>query len=80
MSALNDTLADLIRLNTVNPAYGDGGTEANALPLLRDFFRQRGIETTEQEVFAGRHNLLARLPGRTQRRIVLEAHTDTVSI
>ncbi len=80
MSALNDTLADLIRLNTVNPAYGDGGTEANAIPLLRGFFRQRGIETTEQEVFPGRHNLLARLPGRTQRRLVLEAHTDTVSI
>ena len=80
MSALNDTLADLIRLNTVNPAYGDGGTEANALPLLRAFFRQRGIETTEQEVFPGRHNLLARMPGRTQRRLVLEAHTDTVSI
>jgi acetylornithine deacetylase/succinyl-diaminopimelate desuccinylase family protein len=80
MNALNDTLADLIRLNTVNPAYGDGGTEANALPLLRAFFRQRGIETTEQEVFPGRHNLLARLPGRTQRRLVLEAHTDTVSI
>ena len=80
MSALNDTLAALIRLNTVNPAYGDGGTEANALPLLREFFRQRGIETTEQEVFPGRHNLLARLSGRTQRRLVLEAHTDTVSI
>ena len=80
MSALNDTLADLIRLNTVNPAYGDGGTEANALPLLREFFDTRGIETTEQEVFPGRHNLLARLPGRGKRRLVLEAHTDTVSV
>ena len=80
MSALNDTLADLIRLNTVNPAYGDGGTEANALPLLREFFGTRGIETTEQEVFPGRHNLLARLPGRGKRRLVLEAHTDTVSV
>jgi acetylornithine deacetylase len=68
MSALNDTLAELIRLNTVNPAYGDGGTESNAIPLLREFFQRRGIETREQEVFPGRHNLLARLPGRTQRR------------
>lgn len=50
------------------------------MPLLRDFFSSRGIEIFEQEVFSGRHNLLVRLPGRTSRRLVLEAHTDTVSI
>ncbi len=80
MSALNKTLAELVRLNTVNPAYADGGSEENAIPFLRHFFHSRGIQTSEQEVFPGRHNLLARLPGRTQRRIVLEAHIDTVSI
>lgn len=80
MSILYDTLADLIRLNTVNPAYGDGGTEANALPFLRNFFEKRGIETTLQEVFPSRHNLLATLPGTGPRRLVLEAHVDTVSI
>jgi acetylornithine deacetylase len=80
MSALHETLADLIRLNTVNPAYCDGGTEANALPLLRSFFARHVIETTEQEVFPGRPNLVARLPGSGVRRLVLEAHVDTVSI
>jgi acetylornithine deacetylase/succinyl-diaminopimelate desuccinylase family protein len=80
MSSLYDTLSALIRINTVNPAYGDGGTEANALPLLRDFFSRLGIETREQEVFPGRHNLIARLPGSGPRRLVLEAHLDTVSI
>jgi acetylornithine deacetylase/succinyl-diaminopimelate desuccinylase family protein len=80
MSSLYDTLSALIRINTVNPAYGDGGTEANALPLLRNFFDRLGIETQEQEVFPGRHNLLARLPGTGPRRLVLEAHLDTVSI
>jgi len=80
MSDLITTLADLIRLNTVNPAYGDGGSEANAAPLLREFFNRRDIETIDQEVFPGRHNILARLPGRSQRRLILEAHTDTVSI
>lgn len=80
MSALQETLAELIRLNTVNPAYGDGGTEANALPLLRSFFARHAIETTEQEVFPGRPNLLARLPGKGRRRLILEAHVDTVSI
>lgn len=80
MSALYETLAELIRLNTVNPAYGDAGTEANALPLLRSFFARHALETTEQEVFPGRPNLLARLPGSGRRRLVLEAHVDTVSI
>jgi acetylornithine deacetylase/succinyl-diaminopimelate desuccinylase family protein len=73
-------LADLVRVNTVNPAYGDGGTEANLLPYLRDYFVARGIRTSEQEVFPGRSNLLASLPGRTARRLLLEAHMDTVSI
>ena len=80
MSDLIQTLASLVRLNTVNPAYQDGGTEANALPFLRRFFEARGLETTEQEVFPGRNNLLARLPGQSRRRLVLEAHTDTVSV
>ncbi|MCX6856980.1 MAG: M20 family metallopeptidase [Verrucomicrobia bacterium] len=80
MTPLITTLSDLVRLNSVNPAYDDGGNEANVLPLLRNFFRCRGIETFEQEVFPGRYNFIARLPGQTQRRLVLEAHTDTVSI
>ncbi len=80
MNPIHQTLADLVRLNSVNPAYGDGGTEANVVPYLRTFFASRGIETFEQEVFPGRTNLIARIPGRTARRIVLEAHTDTVSI
>ena len=63
MSDVLATLADLIRLNTVNPAYNDDGTEANAAPFIRRFFSERKIETTEQEVFPGRHNILARLTG-----------------
>lgn len=80
ITPLISTLANLVRINSVNPAYGDGGSEANILPLLREFFRSRGIETFEQAVFPGRPNLVARLPGRTSRRLVLEAHMDTVSI
>ena len=80
MKPIHQTLADLVRINSVNPAYGDGGSEGNAVPYLRNFFASRGIETFEQEVFPGRANLIARISGRTTRRIVLEAHTDTVSI
>src|ERR1700761_5262653 len=77
---LFDTLADLVRIESVNPAYGGPG-EAEAARYVRRFFDQRGIETWEQEVFPGRPNVIARLPGRDPgRRIVLEAHTDTVSV
>ena len=80
MSTVAETLASMVRVNSVNPAYGDDGSEANMVPLVHEFFRSRGIETFEQEVFPGRHNVIARLPGKTSRKLVLEAHTDTVSI
>lgn len=77
---LFDTLADLVRIESVNPAYGGPG-ELEAARYVRRFFEQRGIETWEQEVFPGRPNVIARLPGRDPgRRIILEAHTDTVSV
>ena len=47
----------------------------------RQFFERRGIEVREQEVFPGRPNVIARLPGRDPSRcVILEAHTDTVSV
>ncbi len=70
-----------MRINSVNPAYEGGCSEAAMAACVGDFFRKHGIETWEQEVFPGRPNLIARLPGRNPgRRIVLEAHTDTVSV
>lgn len=48
--------------------------------FILEFFQQRGIEASEQEVLPGRSNLIARLPGRnTARCIVFEAHCDTAS-
>lgn len=80
MSDVITTLCELIRHNTVNPAYDDDGSEANLQPLLEAFFARHGIRTFTQEVFPGRCNVIAVLPGRTSHRLVLEAHTDTVSI
>lgn len=80
MSPVIATLADLVRINSVNPAYGGPG-EGEIAAYIRAFFEQRGLEVSEQEVFPGRPNVLVRLPGRNpDRRIVLEAHTDTVSV
>ncbi len=76
-----DTLADLVRINSINPAYENGRPEEEIGKYVECFFAQRGIETFRQEVMPGRPNVIARLPGRQPgRRIVFEAHTDTASI
>ena len=76
-----DTLASLVSINSVSPAYEGGPGEREIATWVRRFFELRGIEVWEQEVFPNRPNVIARLPGRDpSRRVVLEAHTDTVSI
>jgi acetylornithine deacetylase/succinyl-diaminopimelate desuccinylase family protein len=80
-SSLLLTLAELVSINSVNSSYDGGPGEAELAAYVRMFFDHRGIETWEQEVFPGRNNVIARLPGRdSSRRIVVEAHMDTVSV
>ena len=75
------TLASLVRINSVNSAYEGGAGEREIAAWVRRFFEQRGIEVWEQEVFPGRPNVIARLAGRDlSRRVILEAHMDTVSV
>ncbi|MDZ4405354.1 M20 family metallopeptidase [Prosthecobacter sp.] len=81
MSPVLQTLAELVRINSINSSYDGGPGEKEVAAYVRQFFEQRGIEVWEQEVFPGRNNVIARIPGRDpSRRIVFEAHTDTVSI
>jgi len=80
-SPLIQTLASLVGINSVNSSYDGGPGEREIAAWVRMFFEQRGIEVWEQEVFPGRPNVIARLPGRdASRRVILEAHTDTVSV
>ena len=80
-SPLIQTLSDLVRINSVNSSYEGGPGEGEVAAYVRRFFEQRGIQVLEQAVFPGRNNVIARLPGRNpNRRIVLEAHMDTVSV
>jgi acetylornithine deacetylase len=73
-------LADLVRINSVNPAYPAGVPERAIADFVAEFFRGCGIEVWEQEVFPGRPNVIARLPGRdNSRRVIFEAHTDTAA-
>ena len=81
MSPVLKTLADLVRINSINSSYEGGPGEAAMAAYVRRFFEERGMEVWEQEVFPGRNNVIARMPGRdSSRRIVFEAHMDTVSI
>lgn len=75
-----DTLAELVRINSVNPNYDGGVDEAELADYVECFFARRSVATWRQSVLPGRPNVLARIPGRNpHRRIVLEAHMDTVS-
>jgi acetylornithine deacetylase/succinyl-diaminopimelate desuccinylase family protein len=81
MESVIQTLADLVSINSVNPAYAGGPGEAGVADYVEAFFRARGVETERQEVFPGRDNVIARAPGRDPGKwIVLEAHMDTVSV
>ena len=78
---LIDTLADLIRINSVNPAYDAAHSEAEIQRFVLDFFKTREVEAWEQPVLPERPNVIARLAGRnSSRRIVFEAHCDTAGV
>ena len=81
MAPVLQTLTDLVRINSVNPSYQGGPGEAAMAEYLMHFFGSHGVECWKQAVWPDRPNVLARLPGRdSSRRVVLEAHMDTVSI
>ncbi len=75
------TLADLVAINSINPAYELGTPEAYVAEYIEQYFGDAGIETFRQHVLQGRYNVIARIPGlNPERRVLLEAHMDTASI
>jgi acetylornithine deacetylase len=75
------TLSELIRINSVNPAYSNGRNEDEIQAYIAGFFGRAGIPAEWQEISPGRANVVAKLSGRNrQRRLVLEAHVDTAGI
>lgn len=79
-------LSDLVRINSVNAFYQDGPGEGALAHFIEAFWELHGIQCWRQPVLTGRDNVIARLPGRgnqghpTDRRLLLEAHMDTVSV
>lgn len=81
MANLTTTLlAELVAINSVNPAYGGPG-EAGVAGFVQRQFLAAGLEVLPQPVEPGRENVVGVLPGRDRsRRVVLEAHMDTVGV
>jgi acetylornithine deacetylase/succinyl-diaminopimelate desuccinylase family protein len=84
---IQTTLADLIRINSVNSFYPNGPGESELSFYIEHFLRKSGMTVVRQCVVpetatsAARENLIAMLPGRiSSSTLVLEAHMDTVSI
>jgi len=78
-SPVVDTLAALVRIDSVNPEFGGPG-EAGVADFVAEFLGGRGIETRRTAVLPGRDNVVGVVRGRDRsRRVVLEAHMDVVS-
>ncbi len=78
--ALFQTLAEMIAINSVNPAYPGGPGEGALAEYVAGFFRQNSIPFELQPVFAERPNVIGRLEGEPGgRTLILEAHMDTAS-
>lgn len=74
-------LAELVSIKSVNPAYDPGSNEAGVARYVADKLTGWKISHRLHEVFPGRPNVLAEVPGRNPgRRLLFEAHMDTVSI
>lgn len=75
-----ETLADLIRINSINPEWGGPG-EPGVAAYVTEFFETAGLSVEKHEVIPGRNNLYIRLPGKDRERCLLfEVHMDTVSV
>jgi acetylornithine deacetylase len=76
------TLAELVRINSINPAFSGGTTDERAIAEYLDAALARlGMETVRYEPVPGRTSVVGRLPGSGGgRSLLLYAHLDTVGI
>ena len=83
-----ESVASLVRIPSVNPlhtgpkavAAGPIGERALAEHLAARFRQLGATEVILDEVVDGRPNVYGWFPGRTDRLVVLDVHTDTVTV
>lgn len=75
------TLADLVSINSVNPAVmPDSPGEGKVAEYIGQFFTAHKIQYQLQEVFPGRSNIIGTIPGKNPaEHVVFESHMDVVS-
>ncbi|MDA8696846.1 M20 family metallopeptidase [Rhodopirellula sp.] len=75
-----ETLAKLVAIPSVNPNYAGGTGETKISEWIFQFFRDANIQVEKQPVLPERFNVIAKIPSKNDsRRIIFEAHVDTVS-
>ncbi|PYV93694.1 MAG: acetylornithine deacetylase [Acidobacteria bacterium] len=81
-TALLNLLADLISINSINPAFATGAPgEGKIGQYVSDFFKRHKIRCQRHEVLPGRFNVIGQVPGRDPNRcLIFDAHLDTVSV
>jgi acetylornithine deacetylase len=77
-----DTLAALVRINSINPAFGGGTTNERAIAEHLDgVFAALGMEVRRFEPEPGRTSVVGRLRGTGGgRSLMLYGHIDTVGV
>ncbi|HRF48533.1 MAG TPA: ArgE/DapE family deacylase [Anaerolineales bacterium] len=82
MDALENLLADLVRIDSVNPDLVPGGAgEAAVAAFVADWLQGVGIDAQLEDVRPGRPNVVARLRGSGGgRTLMLNGHLDTVGV
>ena len=79
---ITKTLADLVRINSVNPSLSpDGGGETEIAAYVADALSALGLVVKTFELAPKRVNVVGVLPGaRRGRSLLLNAHMDTVGV
>ncbi|MDQ2766491.1 MAG: M20/M25/M40 family metallo-hydrolase [Gemmatimonadota bacterium] len=79
---LEHTLAELVRINSVNPKFSEGSTDESAIAEYLDgLLRVLGMEVTRYDSAPRRTSVVGRLRGNgSGRSLMLYGHIDTVGI